>query len=447
MNRIDKFKNGNESSDLDVHFYLMVFLIITVLAVLSFAGTSDSNSSSAAAVPDYACTRLTGDWCGERTKLAEKGIKFDIDMVQSYQGVLDGGLRHQWKYGGSMDYRMKLDFEKMGLWPGGFVDIFAETQFGEFINRDTGAIIPANTDGVLPYPERHVTTLTQVLYTQFFSQTFGLFFGKICTFSGDWNYFASGWGNDQFMNLNLVINPVTFRTVPYSALGGGAIFLFPQLSPNPKQPSMLTVNFLGPNGESGQWPWDDFSSGTASAVEFKQPTKFFGKQGSQLVGATYSSKDFAVLDQDHRLILDFLLGFPVTPRKNDGSWSFYYNFYQFLYEEEKDPSQGFGVFGRFGTADDETNPIENFYSIGLGGKGIFDGRDKDTFGVGYYYSVLSDKVPDLLHLFGDSQGFEVYYNIEVNPWLHIAPDFQIINPSNERIDTTYVAGFRVRIDF
>ena len=31
--------------------------------------------------------------------------------------------------------------------------------------------------------------------------------------------------------------------------------------------------------------------------------------------------------------------------------------------------QGIGVFGRFGCADPMTNPIKNFYSIGLAGRG------------------------------------------------------------------------------
>ncbi len=52
------------------------------------------------------------------------------------------------------------------------------------------------------------------------------------------------------------------------------------------------------------------------------------------------------------------------------------------------------------------------------------------------------------------QGVEMFYNIAVTPWLHFTPDLQIIMPSrkelaalNKNIDTSVVAGFRVRIDF
>jgi len=73
-------------------------------------------------------------------------------------------------------------------------------------------------------------------------------------------------------------------------------------------------------------------------------------------------------------------------KKDEGSWSFYYNFHQYLFTEKDDETQGFGLFGRLGFADDETSHIEDFYSIGLGGKGIINGRDQDRFGVGYYHS-------------------------------------------------------------
>jgi carbohydrate-selective porin OprB len=45
---------------------------------------------------------------------------------------------------------------------------------------------------------------------------------------------------------------------------------------------------------------------------------------------------------------------------------------------------GVGIFGRIGFADNKTSPIERFYSLGVGGKGLIPGRERDTFGVGYY---------------------------------------------------------------
>ena len=84
--------------------------------------------------------------------------------------------------------------------------------------------------------------------------------------------------------------------------------------------------------------------------------------GHQVVGATYSGKDFSSLDQSLRIIVE-----NGAIEKEDDSWSFLYNFDQYIYEPKK--GQGIGIFGRFGASDGDANPIHYFYSIGVGGKG------------------------------------------------------------------------------
>ncbi len=111
-------------------------------------------------------------------------------------------------------------------------------------------------------------------------------------------------------------------------------------------------------------------------------------------------------------------------------------------------NQGFGLFGRFGLTDGEVNPVQDFYSIGLSGKGMIPGRDNDNFGVGYYYLAISDKLPRIIERrTQDEQGLELYYNVAITPWLHITPDLQVIEPVSKNVDTTIVAGVRMKIDF
>jgi len=396
--------------------------------------------------PDFNQSRLTGDWGGLRNKLADDGITIDIDVLQSFQGILDGGLERTWKYGGSVDYELKLDFEKMGLWPGAFIDMRAEHQFGEFINGDTGAILGANADGLFPLPGYRDLTLSKVVFTQFLSESFGVFFGKIDTLDGDNNHFAGSRGKENFMNPNFVLNPVTYRSSPYSALGAGTVFVFPDVYA--KDPSILSLAVLGTDGQPNTAGWDDdFENGASYSIEFSHPTNFFDQSGKHLFGATYSNKDYTALDQDTRLILRYLLGLG-TLNEEEGTWSFYHNFHQYIFTEKADETQGWGIFGRFGIADDETSPIEDFYSIGIGGKGLFEGRDQDKWGAGYFYAGLSDELPQaVLDRFGDSQGLEFFYNIEVTPYLQITPNLQIIEPSGKNLDSAVVLGARARILF
>ncbi len=416
-------------------------VVLSVMVVCWFCIVA---SAYAEAAPDFSGTKLTGDWWGERTKLADKGITIDIDSVQSYQGVLDGGTNQSWKYGGSMFYRFKFDFQKMGLWEGAFVDVIAEHQFGEFVNEDTGAILGVNNDGLFPLPGYHNINVSQVKFTQFLSTSFAVFMGKLNTIEGDDNIFAGGRGKTNFMHENFIFNPVSIRTIPYSALGAGAVVFFPDALA--KDPAILSFIVLGADGQPNTSGFGkDFDNGQTFIGAYHQPTRFFNQSGSHTFSGSYGTKDYALLGQDPRLLLEGLSG---TFEKEEDSWSLMYNMHQYLYTEKEDETQGFGIFSRLGTADDKTSPVANFYSVGLGGKGIIDGRDNDTYGIGYFYVQLSNEFNSIIERnFGDTQGVEMFYNIEVKPWLHITPDFQIIEPSDERVDTAYVAGFRVKMDF
>ncbi len=192
-----------------------------------------------------------------------------------------------------------------------------------------------------------------------------------------------------------------------------------------------------------------FQRGTTVLQTFEFSIKPFGLPGHQRVGWTYSDKSRIQFEQTPRAIIRAIITDSTAGLQRQSSdWSFIYDFDQYLYTVPGKPDQGFGLFGRIGVTDGEVNPIEQFYSIGLGGKGLIPGRDRDSFGVGYYYVVLSDELPRLIqNRTRDEQGVEIYYNIAVTPWFRITPDLQIISPARRGVDTTVVAGLRVKIDF
>jgi porin len=427
---------------------ILITAIAFTFVVIPCLLASESEGEGLWPVPDYSGDfksrpALTGDWGGFRTKMADKGITISVDNITTLQSIFDGGRDEADETGGSLDYEIHLDFDKMGLWPGAFVRIFAETQYGAFVNSDTGAALATNTEGIFPLGDDDTTTLTSVIFYQFLSESFGIYLGKIDTLDGDANAFAGGRGKDQFLNMNFVFNPATLRTTPYSALGGGFLYLLPE------ERGLFTFAVLDANGQPDEAGFDDaFDDGTVFSGELSLTVKPFNLQGHQLFGATWSSKDFTLLDPDPRiLVLKLLRPDLVTLDKADDSWCFYYNFDQYFYKESADSDQGVGLFGRFSIADEETSPIESFYSIGIGGKGIIPGRDNDTFGIGYFYVGLSDDLKNLSDTLEDSQGGEFFYNFEVAPWLHITPDLQIIDSSRENVNTAYIAGVRVKIDF
>ena len=79
---------------------------------------------------------LTGDWGGRRSELAQDGISFELGLEQLIQGNAHGGkdTTNAFRYSGSWDLQLKFDTGRMGLWPGGLIELHGESFFGESIN-------------------------------------------------------------------------------------------------------------------------------------------------------------------------------------------------------------------------------------------------------------------------------------------------------------------------
>ena len=399
---------------------------------------------------------LTGDWGGLRNTLARNGINLDIDLVQSLQGLNAGGsLRNQdsirYPYGGHAEYLLNVDTGKLGLWPGGFLKIKGESQFGSYLKgKNTGALLPPDAAALYPIPFDEETTLTSVVFTQFLAKFFGIYLGKIDTFSGDANAFAHEW-KTQFMNTGLGPNPVLFSTIPYSTLGAGFLLL-------PTESVVFNFSALSPGGTANSAGFDElFEKGVALTAELRVGVKPFGLPGHQLIGGTWNSQTYTSLTQDPRdsipvgslLSGEIPLGNALSEvqiRSQSGSWAVYYNFDQFVYTTKADGSQGIGIFGRIGFGDRNTNILEQFYSFGVGGVGMLPGREHDRFGIGFYYTNLSNDLPGIF-LSGDEIGLELFYNIAATNWLYVTPDIQVIEPVGKRATTAFLTGLRVQMRF
>jgi porin len=433
--------------------------VVTLLAFLCLS------SGALAADPDYSGeflkrTTMTGDWGGARNDLAKKGLTFDLNLTQTEQGVVGGGTNSSWEYGGRGDLNILLDTGKMGLWPGGFLTTEVEGNFGHSVNLRNGGVMPVNTNQIFPVTGVDEVTITAVNFAQFLSENFGLVAGKLATItatSGDMNEFAHGKGDTQFMNLALNFNPVLLMTVPYSTLGAGMIIL-PTKDP---KAAIISLSVLSSEGKASTTGFDNLNANRLTfAGEGRMRTGFFGLTGHQLVGYTYSNKEFTSLDQ--RLGVDKLTN---NIAKEKGSWAFYYNFDQYLYEPEKGSGKGVGVFGRFGASDGNPNPMNYFFSLGVGGKGVIASRPDDGFGLGWYF--IDVKSPSFnVALAGreflrDEQGFEAYYNLSLTKWAILTPDIQVVHPARKEaiekiagipygrksVDTATTLGLRLQLVF
>jgi len=403
---------------------IVVFSLFHLATLIVMARAGESPSTTPYSGDLWTRSTLTGDWGGLRNQLAEKGVTLDVSLTQSGQGVVNGGKSGAWQYGGRGDIILNLDSQKLGLWPGAFLNLEAEGNWASAVNANTGALMPVNNSQILPLPGANFD-LISLNFSQFLSPYFGLTFGKYATItatSGDMNEFAHGKGDTQFMNMALNFNPLMAVTVPYSTLGTGLIVL---PTKDPKE-AIVTVMVLQANGQPNTSGFGDLDGNKITlAAEGRVRTDFFSLTGHQLFGTTFSNKKATSIDQR--------LGSIVETRTLDGkkgSWNLYYNFDQYLYEPKKGADRGVGLFGRLGVSDGDPNFLKFFGSFGVGGKGVFDSRPLDQFGLGYYFiNIASPTIQGPLQtrsFLRDEYGFEAYYNFAITPWLKLTPDIQIV---------------------
>jgi len=429
------------------------------------AGESEAFGSDAASrhkgilpIPAYGgdiWTRsyLTGDWGGARTKLAEAGFQLELNWTNTLQSVVTGGLDNDAEIGGSLDLQLSFDLDRMGLVPGGMVKFRGQSRYGNSVNSDTGLILPVNTNAFVPLtspPGDEIPfAIEDLTYYQFLSPSFGAFVGKMDTFDGDPNEFASGRGIRQFMNLNFIVSPVSLLSVPYSTLAAGIMVVpIPQVS--------ITSSFMNTTDASTTSGFSDFGEGTTWATEADFQYQLGSLPGGQNVGFALAFDD-AYTKVGSRFT--FSPGESFSVPTSDTTWAAYWSAWQYVYTPDEAPSlinvrdgrpdlRGIGLFSRLGFADRDTNPLPFAASLGVGGRGLIPGRDNDTVGFGYYYNSLQENRIVSVPGAGDSnQGLEAFYGLAITPAAVLTLDLQWSRSNLPGVDDALILGARLNLTF
>lgn len=421
---------------------------VTMLRAGTPASAPDKNAAPTAPATSFGGslserTKLTGDWGGFRDDLAKHGFTMDIDGLYTFQGVASGGT-HADKSTGNLfwgDIALKLDTDKAGLWPGGFFKVRLEGRGGDNVQGAVGSLSPVNTYSLWPnvagkYGDS-AWAVTEVSYTQFFSESFGVTLGLLNTISGDSNSIAGSMlANDRFMNASFLYSPVATAVVPSVTLGGGLIFM-------PSKHVHGSVIVIGSTETAGYNPFDLYQ-GTSFGTEWTFKYELGERPGGITLGGVYSiDRPRADLGADARLFFSAIHAGTLLTTTSD-SWAIYMNGYQYLQGDEK---KGWGLFGRLGFGDQNVNPVRFNMAAGLGGTSPLPGRETDRWGLGLYYIEMSNlSVLQALNLHHET-GAEVFYNVALTPWAHLTFDAQVVAPVASRADTAVALGTRLVINF
>jgi len=401
---------------------------------------------------------LLDDLGGARDVLVDHGVYLDVSVTQFLQGNVSGGKStNSTRYNGTADYWLTLDSGKAGLWSGGALFLHAESswQADKSINTDTGSLLPANFDATMPTPGvNEGFALPELYVVQALPANFLLIAGKV-NFSGlgDTNVFANN-ERTQFSYVGLNNNPILGAFIPYTPLGGALVWTHGK----EHTVSLLGVQAKGNATTSG---FGNFNGEYTVGGQYQYaPTLGGTLPGHYLALLGYSNKDIPAFDIDPRNLIGEIIGVVPVVNKTE-NYAVLVNFDQYLWvkssAQDKDrhnlPPVGIGLFGRAGWAPKDRNVIDQFYSFGVGGYGmLIPGRDRDQWGLGWAGTHISSDLRNdagILRIDLDSfeNAFEVFYNVEVTPAVHLTFNAQLVDSMAASVDTATTLGARLQVDF
>jgi len=420
--------------------------------------------------------RLTGDWCGYRSCLQQKGIAYRGRVTQFFFGV-GGGVNppvappfaalgiaggDTFEYTGNSRHDFLVDLDKFGGLPHSKFVVTMENVWGRWgnVSFETGQVSPAVFNAAMPVDPPASGTLycTNFMLIQPLSEQFIVTAGKTRTIGvADNNKFAGGDGSDQFVNQVFVANPLMVPQIPLSTFVVGALM--------PQEWGNISLSVMDPV-ERGREFMDFgtlFSQGAILFGQVQVDTDFFGMPGEQHVGGFYKNAD--------QLDLSFTPLPPTYPEPpappgtpqfltRSETYCIFYGFDQYVTtfgppDKRGDP-EGWGFFGRAGIADGGTgNPNFGawFASAGIGGSSPLKCRrgKGDRFGIGYAYIATSTEygaIPQALFGPRDAQNIEAYYRYQVTPAIELTPDVQWVYGMLGGLtdgDGAIVAGIRLNM--
>jgi len=381
---------------------------------------------------------MTGDWAGARTAMSDIGITTQIFFNNTGQWLVKGGLERTSRIGSSIDYLASLDFEKMGLIPGGRGLLHVQRYWGSAVNPSTGALwqVQDDADGDRTIVIAQLWYEQELLKKKLWLKAGFLDFQTIF----DHNKFSNS-EDKQFMNQALDNNTL----IPLN-IGLGLALTY-----KPCDWFSLVTGVGDPFGTSRKGGFSTAFHDQARYIWLTEPAfhvKLPNPWGERTLDGNYR---FGMI-YDPRPRAQFVpAGTQAAFRTQRGDdYGFYASFDQQLYLENEKDDQGLGWFFRYAYRHGDVQRIQNLWQTGLAYKGLIPSREKDTLGAAVLQSIPSRKFNDRVNRWAEAETvLEVYYAIQVTPWLVITPDIQYISSPGigSDVDDVLVLGLRTRISF
>ena len=439
---------------MDRHFHhfipgtlMLLALCGPVVAQAADTAPADENSESI-----WTRDKLTGDdWYGVRSGLSEHGVDLDLRMSLYGQRVTTGGVDVNGEGGGTMDYRLNIDGDKLFGAKGFAINVHARTRWGKDVSADAGAFTLENTGMLMPAPgDYEHTDITGFTVSQYLP-IFGLSIvevGKLDVPDLLTLFFPNvAYGQEGFWNVNSMVSAMPWvGAVQGLSLYGGIGATINQEHKIIQSGIILTgtenvsTKAIG-KGSLGSGTW------IAAFHRFLWKTDGDGHQGYFMIFAGGSTRDQPSNDP-HDFV--FVHGEGIKDEDTEKPWDIALYLYQDFWQAKGDPRRkaNFMIGGTAGPDNPQMVQYNLFANVEV--FGLMDSRPRDRMGAAVFWNGLSDNYEDLVSPVvevEDAYGFEVYYNVEVNKWLHLGPDLQVVDTELADEDTAVIVGLRLTTDF
>ncbi|NUT76865.1 carbohydrate porin [Pseudomonas sp. C1C7] len=395
---------------------------------------------------------LLGDWNGERTRLHEQGVDFQLTYVNELAYNTQGGDEHKGTYSDQLMIDTNFDLQKLLGWQGASFRMTFTNRNGENLTAEAGTNTLLAAQEIYGYGS--VTRLVQFYYQQaLLDDRLVVKLGRL-PMSGDVFPFSCKFQNLTFCGtVPGYITPNWF-TWPVSQWGAtAAAKLTDEWSVNTAlyqvNPSFTKnsqgLNFGSPSGTTGY----------LAVGELAWTPIINGLPGSYRVGVWRNTGDFSDVYED-------VNGRPIgvtgdAPVQHDEASGYYALVQQQVYRDPGDSARGINLFANFIQSDRDVSYVERVWHVGTFISGPFAARPQDEIGLAIGRLEVNGKSAKRVRQqngytqpAGDTEyPMELYYGVSVTPALTLRPNVQyVVNPGGMSGDKSVVVfGLKTEVSF
>lgn len=428
---------------------------------------------------------LLGDMGGFRTWLHQYGVTLNLQTDDEYWKNTAGGRKHKGVYNGVGTVQVSVDMEKLMGLEGGLFNLSWLNIRGRSITEDQ----LGDYNPISGYEAYQSNRLFELWYQHSFSDSFDVRVGQqaldneflISDYASLFINSNFGWPMAPSINLYaggpswpLAAPAVRFRYLPDDQW----TLMFAAATDNPTGHSFYNED--DPSNQSVYPHGDNFNlhSGTLFIGEAQysfnpQPEDLStlsydpGLPGTYKIGAMYDTAHFPDQRYDkegNQLASEDSTG---RAREHRGNWIFYAVVDQMVWRPQVNSAKSLGVFARVTGNKSDRNVVNFVMDAGINLKAPFEGREEDTFGIGWGMAHTSSRARQAdrdLRALSDSyypirsneHHIEVTYQAQITPWLVIQPDFQYIRrpgggtlneETGKKVGSETIFGLHTRVIF